>query len=103
MKWLKDLWNWIVGKARALLDSVLDAVIEQAKDIAADKDLAALALDCVQAAAKEGLTGQKAWVKARDRLVAALKESGIELTGTAIDTLLQNIYSAWKSLGKPEA
>lgn len=103
MDWLKNLWNWLVGKAKALLACVLDEVIEQAKEIAEEKELAGLALDAVQAAAKEGLTGQKAWAKARDKLVKALKETGQELADTAIDTLLQNIYSAWKRLGKPEA
>lgn len=102
MDWLKNLWNWLWGKAKALLACVLDEVIEQAKEIAEEKELAALALDAVQAAA-EGLKGEEAWTAARDRFVKALKEAGRELTDTAIDTLLQNVYSAWKRLGKPEA
>lgn len=102
MDWLKNLWNWLVGKAKALLACVLDEVIEQAKEIAEEKELAALALDAVQAAAREGLMGDKAWTVARDRFVKAFKEAGKELTDTAIDTLLQNVYSAWKRLGKPE-
>lgn len=103
MNWLKKLWNWLVGKAKALLASVLDEVIEQAKEIAEEKDIAALALDAVKAAAHEGLTGDKAWVAARDRFTAALKKAGRELGDTAIDTTLQNVYAAWKRLGKPEA
>lgn len=103
MDWLKKLWYWIVGKAKALLANVLDEVIEQAKDIAENKDLAALALDAVKAAAHEGLKGDKAWVAARDRFTAALKEAGKALSDTAIDTTLQNVYAAWKRLGKPEA
>lgn len=103
MDWLKNLWNWLVGKAKALLACVLDEVIEQAKEIAEEKELAGMALDAVKAAAHEGLTGDKAWVSARDRFVKALKEAGQELTDTAIDTILQNVYSAWKRLGKPEA
>lgn len=100
---LKRFWNWLCGAVRTLLDAVLDAVIEKAKDVAADKDLAALALDAVKAAAHEGLTGDKAWVAARDRFVAALKEAGKALTDTAIDTTLQLVYAGWKELGKPEA
>lgn len=103
MDWLKRLWNWLWGKAKALLADVLDEVLEQAKEIAEEKDLAALALDAVQAAAAECLKGEEAWTAARDRFVKALKEAGQELTDTAIDTLLQNVYSAWKRLGKPEA
>lgn len=103
MDWLKNLWNWLVGKAKALLACVLDEVIEQAKEIAEEKELAGLALDAVQAAAAECLKGEEAWTAARARFVKALKDAGQELTDTAIDTILQNVYSAWKRLGKPEA
>lgn len=103
MDWLKKVWEWIVGGVKSLLASVLDEVIEQAKDIVADKELAALALDAVRAAAHEGLSGDKAWGAARDSLTKALREAGRDLTACAIDTALQNVYSAWKRLGKPEA
>ena len=103
MNWLKNVWNWICGTARTILDAVMDAVVAKAKALAADKDLAGLALDAVRAAAKQGLTGDAAWVEARNRFVTALKEAGRELGDTAIDTILQNIYAGWKELGKPEA
>lgn len=100
---LKKLWDWLCGTVRDLLSAVLDTVVDKAKELADDKDLAALALDAVKAAAHEGLTGEKAWVAARDRFVAALREAGRALTDTAIDTTLQNIYAAWKALGKPKS
>lgn len=103
MNFLKSLWNWLCGAVKSLLDTVLDAVIEKAKALAEDKKIAALALDAVKAAAHEGLSGEKAWVVARDKFTAALKDAGETLTDTAIDTTLQLIYSAWKDLGKPEA
>lgn len=102
MNILKSLWNWLTSAFRTLLDTVLDVVIEKAKDVAEDKQIAALAFDAVKAAAHEGLTGEKAWTAARDRFVTALKDAGETLTDTAIDTTLQLIYSAWKELGKPE-
>lgn len=102
MNILKSLWNWLTAAFRTLLDTVLDVVIEKAKDVAEDKQIAALALDAVKAAAREGLTGDKAWTAARDRFTAALKKAGRELGDCAIDTTLQLIYSAWKELGKPK-
>ena len=102
MNILKSLWNWLTSAFRTLLDVVLDVVIEKAKDVAEDRQIAALALDAVKAAAHEGLTGEKAWTAARDRFVTALKDAGETLTDTAIDTTLQLIYAAWKDLGKPE-
>lgn len=39
---------------------------------------------------------------ARNKLVVALREAGIELGECAVDTTLQLIYDAWKSLGYPE-
>lgn len=39
---------------------------------------------------------------ARNKLVFALREAGIELGACAVDTTLQLIYDAWKSLGYPE-
>lgn len=103
MNLLKNIWNWIVGSVKSLLDTVLDAVLDRAKQIAADKDIAGLALNAVKAAAKQGLTGDAAWTDARDRFTAALRDAGRELSDVAIDTTLQSIYAAWKSLGKPEA
>ena len=45
----------------------------------------------------EGLTGDKAWVKARDELVKALERAGRQLGDCAIDTALQLAYDAYKN------
>jgi hypothetical protein len=97
MKWLKSVWNWICGGVKGLLGVVAKSIIERAKAIAKEKDLVELALVAIAAAAKEGLTGDKAWVKARDEFTKALKESGKELGDCAIDTVLQVTYDAWKN------
>lgn len=102
MNWLKKLWDWVCGVAKTLLDAVLDKVLERAKEIRARRELAALALEAVKAAAHEGLTGEKAWVAARDRLTAALKAAGLEVAAVTIDTTIQVVYDAWKALGYPE-
>lgn len=100
---LKKFWDWLWGGVKSLLDAVLDTILEEAKRLTEDKELVALALDAVKAAAREGLTGDKAWTAARDRFTAALKEAGEALSDTAIDTTLQLVYAGWKELGKPEA
>lgn len=89
--------------SKKLLSAVASAVLARAKEQAQDSDLLATALAACQAAAKEGLTGEKAWVEARDRLTTALRATGRTLADTAIDTALQTTYDAWKSLGKPQA
>lgn len=97
---LKKLWDWLWGGVKSLLDTVLDTILEEAKRLIEDKDLVALALDAVKAAAREGLTGDKAWTVARDRFTAALKEAGRKLGDCAIDTTLQVVYNAWKNSNK---
>lgn len=94
---LKKLWNWLWGGVKSLLDTVLDTILEEAKRLTEDKELVALALEAAKAAAREGLTGDKAWTAARDRFTAALKDAGRELGDCAIDTTLQTVYSAWKN------
>ena len=94
---LKKIWDWLVGGVKSLLDAILDTILDEAKRLTEDKDLVALALEAVKAAAHEGLTGEKAWVAARDRLTTALKEAGRQLGDCAIDTTLQTVYSAWKN------
>lgn len=94
---LKKLWDWLWGGVKTLLATVLDTILEEAKRLTEDNELVALALDAVKAAAHEGLTGEKAWLYARDKFTAALKEAGRELGNCAIDTTLQVVYSAWKS------
>lgn len=102
MNWLKKLWNWVCGVAKTLLDKIVGQVIDRVRDIVKNRELTALALEAVKAAAHEGLTGQKAWVAARDRLTAALKAAGIEVAAVTIDTTIQVVYDAWKALGYPE-
>lgn len=94
---LKKLWDWLWGGVKTLLATVLDTILTEAKRLTEDKDLVALALDAVKAAANEGLTGDKAWTFARDRFTAALKEAGRQMGDCAIDTTLQTVYSAWKN------
>lgn len=89
--------------SRKLLKAVASAVLARAKEQAQDGELLSLALEACQAAAKEGLTGEKAWVSARDKLTSALASAGRTLADTALDTALQTTYDAWKSLGKPQA
>ena len=64
---------------------------------AEDEELVNLCLTAIQAAITEGLTGDKAWVYARDKLVAALKSTGRDLGDCLIDTALQCVYDAWKN------
>lgn len=97
MNWLKELWDWIVGGVKTLLTKVCEAVLERAKQIAEDERLVNLALEAIEAAVKEGLTDEKAWVFARDKLVEGLKRAGIQLGDCAIDTTLQLVYDAWKN------
>lgn len=103
MNTLKKLWDWLCGAVKSLLETVLEAAIARAKERAKDTDLMGAALEAVKAAARQGLTGDKAWVAARDQFTAKLRELGRDLTDTAIDTALQTTYDAWKSLGKPDA
>ena len=97
MNWIKNIWRWICGAAKTLLAQIADAILERAKQITQDKELISLALNAIQAAASEGLTGDKAWVRARDMFTAALKAAGRELGDCAIDTTLQTVYDAWKN------
>ena len=93
---LIKLWNWVKGAVKSIVETVAEAVVARAKEIAKDKDLINLALNAVMAAAKDGLTGDDAWVKARDQFTDALKKAGYELGNCAIDTTLQCVYAAWK-------
>ncbi len=97
MNWLKKLWDWVCGVAKTLLDKIVGQVIDRVRDIVENRELTALALEAVKAAAHEGLTDDKAWVYARDKLVSALKSAGRELGDCAVDTLLQVVYDAWKN------
>lgn len=97
MKWLKSMWNWLWGGIKSLLGIVTDTILTRAKEIAKDKELVELALVAIAAAAKEGLTGDDAWAKARDEFTKALGEAGRELGDCAIDTTLQVVYDAWKN------
>lgn len=97
MNWLKELWDWIKGGVKTVVMAVADAVGKRVKAIVDDTQLIELGVAAVEAAVKEGLTGEQAWVFARDRFTAALKEAGREMGDCAIDTALQVIYDGWKN------
>lgn len=97
MSWLKKLWNWVCGFGRTLLMAIREKVVDRAKEVAEDEELVNLCLNAIQAAATEGLTGEKAWVRARDELVKALERAGRQLGDCAIDTALQLAYDAYKN------
>lgn len=100
MNVLKKAWQWLCGAVKDILSSVCEAVLDRAKEIAKDRGLVSMALEAVKAAAIEGLTGEKAWVRARDIFTAALKSDGRDLGDCAIDTALQLTYDAWKNKRK---
>ena len=97
MNWLKKLWNAIWGGVKTVIVAVVEAVAKRTKEITDDTELVQLCVNAIEAAAKEGLTGDKAWVYARDKLVASLKEAGRQMGNCAIDTALQVIYDGWKN------
>ena len=97
MKWLKELWNKIWGGVKTVLMAVVEAVAKRTKEITDDTELVQMCVDAIEAAVKEGLTGEKAWVYARDRLVKSLKAAGRQMGDCAIDTALQVIYDGWKN------
>lgn len=97
MGMLKRAWDWLCGATKTLLAAVCEAVVDRAKEIVADRDVMDAALEAVKAAALEGLTGEKAWVRARDQFVVALRGMGRDLGNCAIDTTLQLTYDAWKN------
>lgn len=102
MEILKKIWDYLFGKVKDLLTSVIDFAFTTTKDILEDKELMALALDAVKAAATEQLTGEKAFVAARNKFVAAAKDAGKELKDSTINYIIELVYNSWKSLGKPE-
>ena len=59
MSWLKKLWNWVCGFGRTLLMAICEKVVDRAKEVAEDEELVNLCLNAIQAAATEGLTGDK--------------------------------------------
>lgn len=95
------MWNWLknlfVSTAKALFTIAADFVYSKAISIINDKELQALALAAVKAAAKRALTGDKAWVAARDAFTAALAAKGKDIGNAAIDTLLQLAYYCFKN------
>lgn len=98
MNILKSIWNWLCGAVADFIDDLISAMKDKILDITSDRELLQLCVDAIEAAIREGLTGDKAWVFARDRLTSALKTAGKELTDCALDTALQNAYAAYKEL-----
>lgn len=97
MNWLKRLWDAIWGGMKTVILAVVEAVAKRTKEITDDTELVQMCVNAIEAAVKEGLTGEKAWVYARDKLVAALKDAGRQMGDCAIDTALQVIYDGWKN------
>lgn len=97
MSWLKKLWDAIWGGVKTVILAVIDAVAKRTKEITDDTELVQMCVNAIEAAVKEGLTGEKAWVYAREKLVAALKDAGRQMGDCAIDTALQLIYDGWKN------
>lgn len=98
MDWLKSIWDWLCGKVRTLVDDLIAAIKDKVLDIIEDRELLELCVDAIEAAIREGLTDEKAWVFARDKLVAALKAKGRELSDCLLDTALQTAYAAYKEV-----
>lgn len=96
MTMIKKLWAWLWGGVKTVLMAVVEAVGKRTKEITDDTELVQMCVNAIEAAVKEGLTGEKAWVYARDNLVAALKKAGRQMGDCAIDTALQVIYDGWK-------
>lgn len=97
MNWIKKLWNAIWGGVKTVLMAVVEAVGKRTKEITDDTELVQMCVNAIEAAVREGLTGEKAWVYARDNLVEALKKAGRQMGDCAIDTALQVIYDGWKN------
>lgn len=93
---LKKIWEYLFGKVKTLFITVLDFCIAETKELIADKQLMALALDAVKAAAEEKLTGNKAFVAARKKFVNAAKEAGIQLKDSTINLVLELVYNGFK-------
>lgn len=96
MNWIKKLWDTIWGGVKTVLMAVIEAVGKRTKEIVNDTELVQMCVNAIEAAVREGLTGEKAWVYARENLVAALKKAGRQMGDCAIDTALQVIYDGWK-------
>lgn len=97
MSWLKKLWDAIWGGVKTVILAVVEAVAKRTKEITDDTELVQMCVNAIEAAVKEGLTGEKAWVYARDNLVKALQDAGRQMGDCAIDTALQVIYDGWKN------
>lgn len=102
MNIFKKVWNYLFGKVKDLLTAVIDFAFTSTKDILEDKELMALALDAIKAAAKDQLTGEKAFTTARDKFVEAAKAAGREIKDSTVNYIIELVYNSWKNLGKPE-
>lgn len=97
MGWIKDAWNWLFGKVKAVFTIVAERVRSDALAILNDGAIQAAAIGAVEAAIREGLTNEKAWASARDHLVDTLKESGRVLKDSAINAVLELAYYCVKN------
>lgn len=62
-----------------------------------DEELQGAALECVKAAAAAALTGDGAWNIAFDALKVRAAELGKDWGRAVLETVLQNVYMAWKA------
>ena len=94
---LRDLWDWICGRARRLWTLVLEGVRSEALAILNDASIQAAALAAVKTAAKGGLKGNDAFDAAAATLRTALQARGIEARDNLVDTLVQVAYTTLKN------
>ncbi len=95
MSFWTTIANFFKKAVKALWSFAAPGLRQAASDFVNNPQLQQAAREAVYAAARQGLTGDKAWVSARDNLTAQLKDTGIKVAANWIDTLLQNAYFAF--------
>ena len=96
MKWYQKVWSWFAGGvttvAKAVYELVASGVKSAATSFVNDPQNQQVAINAVRAAISEGLTGDKAWVAARDAMLKQFSDSAQGIADNWLDTLLQNAY-----------
>ena len=87
----------ITGFFKDLLTKIFPHIKSAAKAFIMDEAIQTAAYRCAEAAMREGLTGDKAWVYARDELVRVLGGKAKGIATNWIDTVLQNAVFALKN------
>lgn len=83
------MWNWIKNLFKQTVTILIARLKKSALDFINDEEVHAAAYHAALAAANRGLKGEKAWVQARNELVAVLKKKGWELKDNLVDFVLQ--------------